>query len=291
MNIPNSFQTPNEYVDRYMGRLTCPEFMVLVYACRRTFGFERYSDRIAVSQFVDGIVRRDGTRLDCGTGLSESSVKRALKSLERYGLMVRMDDALNRNGTLWAPQLDFDRVDDAAIDAAYEQRKKSAAPAVAKGVTENPQNGQNQPQRGSHRTPQHNSNKSKRNNTAYYSAPATPDAAGKRDRLKRLEAAFSSATGLPRPSPATPKQRRAAAVRWWQPLQRIINATVAAGFPADKTFDLLVEAVEHMQSARLTISAPQSVEQVYLSKLGETVVGNRSNATAALFADAQGVRL
>ena len=53
---PNTFQTPNEYVDKYLYLLTSDECKVLLYAVRRIFGFNKDQDRIAVSQFADGLV-------------------------------------------------------------------------------------------------------------------------------------------------------------------------------------------------------------------------------------------
>jgi phage replication O-like protein O len=72
-----------------MYDLTGAELKVLLYICRRTFGFKKESDNISLSQLVNGIKTRDGKVLDRGTGLSKDSVSRVVKSLEEKGIIVR----------------------------------------------------------------------------------------------------------------------------------------------------------------------------------------------------------
>ena len=55
----------------------------------RTFGWKKERDAISLSQITDGIVRRDGTRLDSGAGGSRETAASALRSLERKGLIIR----------------------------------------------------------------------------------------------------------------------------------------------------------------------------------------------------------
>lgn len=85
--LPNSTQIPDHFLDFVMQDLTESELKVALYILRRTFGFQKDGDRISLSQLVDGITRRDGRRLDRGTGLSRSSVVRGIKGLEARGLL------------------------------------------------------------------------------------------------------------------------------------------------------------------------------------------------------------
>ncbi len=72
--IPNSFQTPNVYIDRFMHLLTAEEWKVLSYAVRRIFGFQKRSDRISLSQFMHGTRSTlNDVQLDYGTGLTKPS--------------------------------------------------------------------------------------------------------------------------------------------------------------------------------------------------------------------------
>lgn len=102
---PNSTQVPNIILDKLMYRLPDAEFRVIIYICRRTYGFQRESDQISYSQFIDGIVKRDGTRLDGGCGLSRPSVSKALNTLLELKLVVREKNA---RGDIYKINLDVD---------------------------------------------------------------------------------------------------------------------------------------------------------------------------------------
>lgn len=115
--IPNSFQTPNDYVDIYMALLSPAEYKVLIYAVRRIFGFNKRKDAIALSQFTDGIQSRlTGEMLDHGTGLSRPTVISALAELQKYGLIVKLENGTaNHASNVYELQLDADLVDLAGL--------------------------------------------------------------------------------------------------------------------------------------------------------------------------------
>jgi DNA-binding transcriptional ArsR family regulator len=94
---PNYTPIPDVLFDSLMHDMTGAELKCFLYLCRRTFGFKRESDRISLSQFIGGIKRRDGTRLDSGTGLAKSSVVSALASLKEKGL-VCIDSGVSDSG-------------------------------------------------------------------------------------------------------------------------------------------------------------------------------------------------
>jgi phage replication O-like protein O len=73
-----------------MAELSGAEFKVLMYIARRTYGFGKDSDDISLNQLARGICRRDGTRLDRGTGLSRSGVKAACNALISKGILLRV---------------------------------------------------------------------------------------------------------------------------------------------------------------------------------------------------------
>jgi hypothetical protein len=81
---------PNFLLDRLRGVLKRNEYDVFMYIVRRTLGFQKLSDAISMSQFQNGIVRLDGSRLDYGCGIkSADTIGRALKELERLGFVSR----------------------------------------------------------------------------------------------------------------------------------------------------------------------------------------------------------
>lgn len=75
--IPNSFQIPNSVIDELLAKLTCAELKCYLYVVRKTKGWNKDSDNISVSQFMEV------------TGLSNRSVITACESLVQMGLLER----------------------------------------------------------------------------------------------------------------------------------------------------------------------------------------------------------
>src|SRR5689334_5558110 len=99
LTAPHYTQVPDEVFDQLLPYLTESELKVLLYICRRTFGFKKDSDAISVEQMTEGITRRDGRRLDWGAGISRKSVQRGIAGLLDKGLIVqqRTYDAAGRD--------------------------------------------------------------------------------------------------------------------------------------------------------------------------------------------------
>jgi phage replication O-like protein O len=86
--FPNTTQIPNDVFDSLMPSLSGGELKVLLYICRRTFGFQKDSDRISLSQISKGITTKTGKVLDSGTGLCKRHVINALKALEKKNIII-----------------------------------------------------------------------------------------------------------------------------------------------------------------------------------------------------------
>lgn len=74
---------------------TVAELKVVLYTLRHTWGFAEYGKpkKITIDEFCLGRKRRDGSRIDGGTGLSEPSVRAGLeKAVDRKILNVIKDD-------------------------------------------------------------------------------------------------------------------------------------------------------------------------------------------------------
>jgi hypothetical protein len=84
---PNYTPIPDQLFDELLapGLLSECELRVLLYIMRRTFGFKKDRDTIAISQITDGIVKENGERLDWGAGVSKASAVRGIKGLESKG--------------------------------------------------------------------------------------------------------------------------------------------------------------------------------------------------------------
>jgi hypothetical protein len=85
--FPTTTPVPDEVFDVLMPQLSGAELKVLLYICRRTFGFKKDSDSISLHQIAHGIITRDGRVLDSGTGLCKRHVQRALKVLEKKNII------------------------------------------------------------------------------------------------------------------------------------------------------------------------------------------------------------
>jgi len=98
--VPSHTQVPNEIFDELMHDLSGAEFKVLCYIARRTYGFHRMEDSISLKQICDGILTRDGRRLDHGTGLARSTAVVAIRGLVNRGLIlaVRSRETSTRPG-------------------------------------------------------------------------------------------------------------------------------------------------------------------------------------------------
>jgi hypothetical protein len=131
--VPNSFQTPNGYVDLVMSYLTGEEYKVLIYATRRILGFQKRQDRISISQFTDG-TKKENEILDKGTGLGIGTVKKCLKSLSEFGLMVKVadNDPKTNEGAMWSLQWDGNKVNWQALEERHAKKQEVEKKRISK---------------------------------------------------------------------------------------------------------------------------------------------------------------
>lgn len=90
--VPNSFQTPNAYVDEAMHLLTPEEYVVLSFIDRHILGWqEKVMERkgvISLTMIVEGYQSKKTGRWFHGTGLSRPTVNKCLDALTCYGFIV-----------------------------------------------------------------------------------------------------------------------------------------------------------------------------------------------------------
>jgi hypothetical protein len=96
--FPNYTPVPDQVFDELLTVLTGAELKVLLYICRRTFGFKKDSDNISLNQMLHGVVKKDGTRLDAGTGLSKPTLLKALRDLQDKGVIESTRRASDKHG-------------------------------------------------------------------------------------------------------------------------------------------------------------------------------------------------
>ena len=90
----NWTKMPNVLID-LLSDLTGAELKCLLYILRHTWGYQEFgqSKRLTVDEFEQGRKRRNGSRMDVGTGLCRSTVQCSLQSLVDKGYIeVDVDD-------------------------------------------------------------------------------------------------------------------------------------------------------------------------------------------------------
>ena len=90
---PNTTQTPDEIFDLFLPDLKHSELKIILYIVRRTYGFyvdgkQKGVDRISLKQITEGITKKNGERLDYGTGLTKRGAINGIQSLEKRGLIT-----------------------------------------------------------------------------------------------------------------------------------------------------------------------------------------------------------
>lgn len=94
----NWFRMPNDWVDICAEINSLAEVKVVQYIMRHTWGHQEYGirKRISVDEFMNGRWRKDGTRMDKGTGLSKPSVISGLRSAVDRGLLIEEIDSSDK---------------------------------------------------------------------------------------------------------------------------------------------------------------------------------------------------
>ena len=86
---PTTTPVPDELFDDLMADLSEAELKVVLYIIRRTWGFKKAVDAIDLDQLEHGIMKKDGQRLDRGTGLSRRAIIDAIESLVQKKIIVK----------------------------------------------------------------------------------------------------------------------------------------------------------------------------------------------------------
>lgn len=78
---------PSALCEYWLTELQLPHLRCLIYICRRTWGYRKEWDAIAIDHFVHGIKTRDGKAVDVGVGYGETCVRATLRDLEKRGFI------------------------------------------------------------------------------------------------------------------------------------------------------------------------------------------------------------
>jgi len=92
----NFFRLPNEWTDITAQITSLAEMKLVEYVLKHTWGYSEFDmvKKITTDEFMNGRKKKDGTRIDSGTGLSKPSVIAGLKSAVEHGLLTEeIDDS------------------------------------------------------------------------------------------------------------------------------------------------------------------------------------------------------
>src|SRR5437764_2601603 len=90
----NFFRLPNEWTDITAHITSLAEIKLVEYVLKHTWGYSEFDmvKKITTDEFMYGRKKKDGTRIDSGTGLSKPSVIAGLKSAVIHGLLEEETD-------------------------------------------------------------------------------------------------------------------------------------------------------------------------------------------------------
>lgn len=92
----NWSKLPHELIDLLPTIDSLAELKCVLYVLRHTWGYAEYGipKRITTDEFANGRKRRDGSRIDKGTGLQPQAIRSGLNSAVEHGfLLVSEDDS------------------------------------------------------------------------------------------------------------------------------------------------------------------------------------------------------
>jgi DNA-binding PadR family transcriptional regulator len=92
----NFFRLPNEWTDITASITSLAEVKLVEYVLKHTWGYSEFDlvKKITTDEFMYGRKKKDGTRVDSGTGLSKPSVIEGLTNAVKHGLLeVEIDES------------------------------------------------------------------------------------------------------------------------------------------------------------------------------------------------------
>ena len=93
--VDDYFRMPNEWINICAGINSLAELKIVQYVLRHTWGYQDYDGvrKLTLDEFMHGRKRRDGTRIDKGTGLSDRGVKDGIALAIEHGYLIcEIDD-------------------------------------------------------------------------------------------------------------------------------------------------------------------------------------------------------
>jgi hypothetical protein len=86
----NWSKLPHAFIEALPLVETIGEMKVILYILRHTWGYQEFGEgkKITLDEFENGRAKRDGTRLDAGTGLTRPTIIDGLNRAEAHGFII-----------------------------------------------------------------------------------------------------------------------------------------------------------------------------------------------------------
>jgi hypothetical protein len=142
----NWFRLPNAWTDITCDISSLAELKVVEYVLRHTWGYREFglAKRISTDEFMRGRRRKDGSRLDRGTGLAKQSVIDGLRKAVVHGYLLEDVDRSDKGRVKKYYSLRMNR----AATAARSESDDSPSGLRPYGSGQNPDPGVQNPDRG-----------------------------------------------------------------------------------------------------------------------------------------------
>lgn len=92
----NWSRLPHELINHLHLMTSEAEVKVVLYTLRHTWGFGDDQKRITIDEFCRGRKRKDGSRFDNGTGLSENAIRAGIENAVKHGFIEVSEDATDK---------------------------------------------------------------------------------------------------------------------------------------------------------------------------------------------------
>lgn len=132
--VPNSYCTPNAFVDKIMHLLEPKEWVVLSFVCRHIFGWkdkiESRTAAISISMLVNGFPTSKGDYY-FGCGLSRPTVAKVLATLVQYRILEKEGEATTKGQKYHIPDddsnIDYTGLQQRINDKATKNQKRTVS--------------------------------------------------------------------------------------------------------------------------------------------------------------------
>jgi hypothetical protein len=128
--VPNSFCTPNAFVDKVMFLLTPEEWVVLSYVCRQILGWKDSINSREKEISLSTIEKGSGSDHYNGCGLSRPVISTALEALSKFKILQKIGIA-SQKGQRWRIPDDDTDLDYAGLQSRLEQKRAKGKRKVA----------------------------------------------------------------------------------------------------------------------------------------------------------------